>query len=273
MLMLDAPSRGCGGLTGRRIVSRKMYIIHHHSAPRNASFPALWLIVSILLGIFVLIRRMAARVIRALMGSLRPFSKTRTTYHHAPHAESTELHTLTARSNNNSRVNSFSAARSSISKDAISEGIGKSANIRRYRQQFSGWRFGVLNFTIWASIVFVINLVVTVWGSVLHKTAEGVLDQGDCGRIKTLNSGIHILINVLSTILLSGSNYCMQCMSAPTRGEIDQAHAAQKWLDIGVPSFRNLRRIDRRRLLLWLLLGTSSLPLHLLYVPCPSLNV
>ncbi|KAH7392189.1 hypothetical protein DE146DRAFT_661877 [Phaeosphaeria sp. MPI-PUGE-AT-0046c] len=57
----------------------------------------------------------------------------------------------------------------------------------------------------------------------------------------------------------------MQCMTAPTRGEVDRAHAARRWLDIGVPSFRNLRRIGRDRLVLWLLLGLSSLPLHLLY--------
>jgi hypothetical protein len=119
-----------------------------------------------------------------------------------------------------------------------------------------------------ASIVFVINLVVTVWGSVAPRSAGGVLDQGNCGRIKTLNSGLHILINVFSTILLSGSNYCMQCMSAPTRGEIDRSHIARKWLDVGVPSFRNLKRIDRRRLLLWLYWVQA--PFHFIFCTFPA---
>lgn len=37
------------------------------------------------------------------------------------------------------------------------------------------------------------------------------------------------------------------------------------WLDIGVPSLRNLRRISTRRVVLWWLLALSSIPLHLLY--------
>jgi hypothetical protein len=73
-----------------------------------------------------------------------------------------------------------------------------------------------------------------------------------------------LLINALSTILLSASNYTMQCLSAPTRSEVDDAHSTGKWLDIGVPSVRNLGRIARKRVILWWLLGASSLPLHLL---------
>lgn len=57
----------------------------------------------------------------------------------------------------------------------------------------------------------------------------------------------------------------MQCLSAPTRKEIDRAHARGVWLDIGIPSVRNLRYISKRRVLIWALLGLSSLPLHLFY--------
>jgi hypothetical protein len=88
--------------------------------------------------------------------------------------------------------------------------------------------------------------------------------EGDCKDVKYLNTGLHVIINIFSTILLSGSNYCMQCLSAPTREDVDQAHAKGKWLVIGVPSFRNLMRISGKRFLLWSLLIISSLPLHLL---------
>lgn len=57
----------------------------------------------------------------------------------------------------------------------------------------------------------------------------------------------------------------MQCISSPTRHEGDKAHARGVWLDIGVPSVRNLERITSSRILLWWLLGLSSVPLHLLY--------
>lgn len=136
---------------------------------------------------------------------------------------------------------------------------------RQLGPRFAGWRFGVLNFATWASIVFLINIIVTIWGS--HATKEkGVILEGDCTRVKRLNTALHVVINILSTILLAGSNYCMQALSAPTRGEVDKVHTSRRgrWLDIGVPGLRNLRYISRQRLTLWCLLGASSLPLHLL---------
>ncbi|KAF2175728.1 hypothetical protein K469DRAFT_743214 [Zopfia rhizophila CBS 207.26] len=128
-----------------------------------------------------------------------------------------------------------------------------------------GWRFGAINCAISATIVFLINFIVTIWGSV-HKNANpGIMLEGDCEQVRRMNTGLHFLINLLSTILLSSSNYCMQCLSAPTRKEVDKAHAEGTWLDIGVPSIRNLRYISKQRVILWLVLGLSSLPLHLFY--------
>jgi hypothetical protein len=54
-------------------------------------------------------------------------------------------------------------------------------------------------------------------------------------------------------------------MSAPTRREVDDAHAKKQWLDIGVQSIRNLRKISWKRALMYWLLALSSLPLHLFY--------
>ena len=39
--------------------------------------------------------------------------------------------------------------------------------------------------------------------------------------------------------------------------------AKQKWLDIGVPSIRNLSSISKTRAFMWLLLGLTSVPLNL----------
>lgn len=87
--------------------------------------------------------------------------------------------------------------------------------------------------------------------------------MGECDDIKKLNFGIHLLINIGSTLLLGASNYCMQTVSAPIRHDIDMAHASGKWLQIGVPSLRNLRLIGRKRILVWLCLAATSIPLHL----------
>lgn len=57
----------------------------------------------------------------------------------------------------------------------------------------------------------------------------------------------------------------MQLLSAPTRVYIDRAHSSGHWLDIGIPSIRNLRFSDWKRRSLWLALCVSSIPLHLVY--------
>jgi hypothetical protein len=65
-------------------------------------------------------------------------------------------------------------------------------------------------------------------------------------------------------LLLGISNYAMQCLTSPTRKEVDAQHARRNWLEVGVLSIRNLRLIDRGRVWLWFFLGLSSFPIHLM---------
>jgi hypothetical protein len=82
----------------------------------------------------------------------------------------------------------------------------------------------------------ILNLAITVYlvaGTGKEETARRhTLYTGDCELVSPLNTGIHLIINALSTILLSSSNYCMQCLSAPTRQDIDKAHRNKRWLDM-----------------------------------------
>jgi hypothetical protein len=139
-----------------------------------------------------------------------------------------------------------------------------------------GWKGSASLFCIFCTLVFAVNLGVLIW-AVQHKRRNGdaadddgamILREGsdvsECTKIQTLNKWAHLVINLLSTVLLSGSNCCMQCLSAPTRSDIDRSHGRSKWLDIGIPSVHNFQHIPRKRLVLWLILGISSLPLHLL---------
>ena len=134
-------------------------------------------------------------------------------------------------------------------------------------QRYQGYHFGVRLCVFMTGTVLLINLILTIWAT---KTLEmnggiGTIQRGSCQKTKNLSLWLHFVINALSTALLSASNYCMQCLSSPTRREIDKAHASHVWLDIGVPSVRNLRRISWKRIFLWWLLAISSLPLHLMY--------
>ncbi|KAK1143248.1 hypothetical protein N8T08_006948 [Aspergillus melleus] len=91
------------------------------------------------------------------------------------------------------------------------------------------------------------------------------LYNGQCARSNHWATGLHVVINVLSTILLGASNYVMQSLGAPSRSDIDQAHTKLRWLDIGTASFRNFTVMDTRRKVLWGLLLISSTPIHMIY--------
>lgn len=91
---------------------------------------------------------------------------------------------------------------------------------------------------------------------------------GDCGKTRRISAGAHVVINILSTLLLATSNACMQSLNAPTRSEIDKAHERGIWLDIGTQSLRNFRYLPFKRGILYLMLGASSIPLHMLLVTC-----
>ena len=131
-----------------------------------------------------------------------------------------------------------------------------------------GWRMGITLCAATAVTVFMINLSLTIWAILrysLKKGGLGTIQEGSCKETARLSLVLHLVMNILSTLLLGASNYSMQCLASPTREEVDRAHHQKKWLDIGIPSVRNLTRIARHRMVLWWLLAISSLPLHLFY--------
>ena len=135
---------------------------------------------------------------------------------------------------------------------------------------YTGWHTGVLACASSAVVVLLINLSLTIYAvtNTRNKMERGIgtLYEGSCDTSRTIGLLLHLGINALSTLLLSGSNYTQQCLTAPTRSEINAAHARRRWMDIGVPSVRNLFRIKLERALLWIVIGFTSIPLHLLYV-------
>ena len=133
--------------------------------------------------------------------------------------------------------------------------------------KYSGWRFGSLIACFEVGICLTINVLFTAFAVTTSNPPNGIgtLYEGSCETVKNLDTWLHVVLNGLATALIGASNYNMQCLASPNRQEVDQAHAKGIWLDIGVPSVRNLRHIAGKRLLLWALLATSSLPLHLLW--------
>ncbi|KAI1746713.1 hypothetical protein F4782DRAFT_523606 [Xylaria castorea] len=115
--------------------------------------------------------------------------------------------------------------------------------------------------------IFTVNIVLAAYTSSKYPSRNGVglLYAGNCDTVGISNRYLHLLINVLSTGMLSASNFCIQLQASPTRADVDHVHEHNSWLDIGVPSMRNLRYISRWRLVSCIILAISSLPIHLLF--------
>ena len=132
--------------------------------------------------------------------------------------------------------------------------------------RFHGWRGTVAAGIAVAAMVLLINVGILIWISSQYEIQQGTATvyRGACPKMKRISTWSHLGINILSTLLLGASNNAMQCLSSPTREEVDKAHTKGSWLDIGVPGVKNLSRISWHRVLLWSCLSLSSIPLHLL---------
>ncbi|CAH0046098.1 unnamed protein product [Clonostachys solani] len=153
---------------------------------------------------------------------------------------------------------------------SASQGMPHKPTGRPCFQGSAGWQRGASWAAVLISVILLGNIILTVvCKSNFHPTGAYTnivtIRAGDCKEMKNLGVIIHLVINIISTLLVGASNYCMQTVSAPTREDIDKVHARGSWLDIGIPSVRNMWFIRKRRLVVWLVLGITSIPLHLVY--------
>ncbi|KAF7192513.1 hypothetical protein HII31_06145, partial [Pseudocercospora fuligena] len=135
--------------------------------------------------------------------------------------------------------------------------------------RLQGWRFGLAIWALASWIVLVLNISLAIYAAYHHISRKGgilTLYQGSCSVVRKRSMIFALVINIMGTTLLAGSNYTMQCLASPTRDEIDTAHTKGDWLEIGVPSIRNLMgRVSWSRTGACFLLGLCSLPTHLLF--------
>lgn len=152
--------------------------------------------------------------------------------------------------------------------------LGRYVRVNPYSQDgsptknpFRGWRKAVILAAVVTGIVLLINTVFAIVMGARFPSEDGVgtIYTGDCGLVKRWNTALHLTINFLGTALLAASSFTMQCLSSPTRSEIDAAHAKRKPLDIGITSWKNLWFLQRWKMIVWWLLCLSTLPLHLLW--------
>ena len=130
-----------------------------------------------------------------------------------------------------------------------------------------GCQGGVTNAIIFGIFTLIFNIAIACW--LVAESGFGhnlvVMKRMSCESSRRIITLAQLIINILATLLLTASNYCMQILSSPLREEVDAAHAANKWLFIGVPNSKNLRYLPWTRRLLLLTLAVCSLPVHLLW--------
>jgi hypothetical protein len=152
------------------------------------------------------------------------------------------------------------------SRELLSPFIPKADPEHPLSRTFGVWHAKLNVLLLQACIVSSLVLILNIAGTILMNVNSGnsQIFHGDCRISAKISSGLHVLINILSTLLLNASNFSMQLLAAPSRAEVDAAHQTQNWLDIGVPSLRNLKHIAKCRRLLWWTLVVFSTPLHFL---------
>jgi hypothetical protein len=133
-------------------------------------------------------------------------------------------------------------------------------------KRFPSWRSGLAGFSILAAVVLLVNGSALVWAAThLDDGPYATIAVQDCKSNTKWSFYMYWAISILSTGLLAGSNYCIQCLTSPTREEVDAAHARSSYLNIGIISWRNVTSARKRRMGLLFGLLLSSVPLHAVY--------
>ncbi|KAF6829472.1 hypothetical protein CMUS01_08147 [Colletotrichum musicola] len=152
----------------------------------------------------------------------------------------------------------------------IPSSLRKSRLARSLHSLPDGWRrMAFVNVallsTVLLALIGILAAAVSETGGDLRQSWK--FHESDCqtGQAKVTNTLLHLLINILSTIVLVSSNFFMQVLNAPSPQEVDAAHTSGTWLDIGIPSWRNAFHLSRFKLALWLSLALTSVPIHVLF--------
>ncbi|KAF5025238.1 hypothetical protein F66182_2704 [Fusarium sp. NRRL 66182] len=120
---------------------------------------------------------------------------------------------------------------------------------RPTKSLMTGWRAGVAANMLLAFFALVASITCLALASAQGhmSTNESPLMEGSSAAVEGIARGIVAAVNLLSIILIAGANYVVQILTSPTRAEVDNAHYDLRWLDIGIPSLRNMSLISSTR--------------------------
>lgn len=132
-----------------------------------------------------------------------------------------------------------------------------------WNARLPGWQSGVAAFSILAAVTLVLNISALAWAAThFDDYPYATIALGTYDEMSKMSGRIHFCISILSTVLLAGSNHCIQCLSSPTREEVDAAHSRGTHLKIGILSWRNISARGKMSLCHAVLLLSSRIALH-----------
>ncbi len=143
---------------------------------------------------------------------------------------------------------------------------------RPRRRLTHGWRGGVALNALFAFLILVLgfgSLILAVSRSATLG-GESTIYTGSCAAASRIDFALHAAIAVMVVVLVAGANYVFQVLSSPTRLEVAAAHERSRWMDIGIPSLRNLAYIPRGRVALAVLLLLAAVVTQVMCAEPPS---
>lgn len=128
------------------------------------------------------------------------------------------------------------------------------------------WRIVVISNTILVSAVLLVYVTFLVWIYTNLQVRHGVAEifSGIYPQASKVAAYAHFVTSAFAVLLFAVGTHASQILLSPTRAEIGNAHARDRWLHIGVGGLRNLKWIHKRRLIKAVLLLTTSILLPFL---------
>jgi hypothetical protein len=130
----------------------------------------------------------------------------------------------------------------------------------------STWRIVVIINTIFVSLVLLVYVAFLVWIYVNLQIRNGVAEvfSGVFPEASRVVTYAHFVTSAFAVLLFAVGTHAAQLLLSPTRAEVENAHARDRWLHIGVGGLRNMKWIHKRRLIRAVLLLMTSVLLPFL---------
>jgi len=128
------------------------------------------------------------------------------------------------------------------------------------------WRLVVIINITFVGLVLLVHIAFLIWIytnlQIRHGVAE--ISSGTCPHTSRVAAYAHFATNAFAVLLFAVGTHASQILLSPTRSEVENAHARDRWLHIGVGGLRNMKWIHKRRLIKAVVLLAASILLSLL---------